>query len=69
MTIVAGRPTITPLVNSLIVSSVSPCTLNQMMLKILIRGNAAIIPPYSGNLLANSVTIPIMVAELTILIN
>lgn len=42
---------------------------SHIILKILIKGRAAMMPPYKGNHLANSVTRPIMAAELIIFMN
>jgi hypothetical protein len=69
MMIVAGRPVRTPRVNRVTFCADSPWTDSQMMLSRLTSGKAAIMPPYTGNLLANSVMMPIIAAELKIFMN
>lgn len=63
ITAVAGNPQSTPKANLLNAAACSPCIYNHMILNKLTNGRAAMIPPYTGYLLAISVTIEITIAE------
>lgn len=69
ITIVAGSPDRTPRVKRVTFCAGSPCTDSQIMLSRLTSGKAATMPPYTGNLLANSVMMPMIAAELNILMS